>query len=47
MALESGDFHKAADLFDKIAELCFELGDDSVGNEFLQKGNKIKTILNS
>jgi len=44
-ALESGDFSKAAILFEKISDLCLELGDDSLGREFYEKANKIKDML--
>jgi small GTP-binding protein len=44
-ALKSADFEKAAFLFDKISYLCVELGDDSLGKEFFEKSQKIKTML--
>ena len=44
-ALKSADFEKAAFLFDKISDLCLELGDDSLGKEFFDKSQKIKTML--
>jgi len=44
-ALKSADFEKAAFLFDKISDLCLELGDDSLGKEFFEKSQKIKTML--
>ncbi|MFX1454494.1 MAG: ADP-ribosylation factor-like protein [Promethearchaeota archaeon] len=45
-SLKSADFEKAAFLFDKISYLCIELGDDSLGKEFFEKSQKIKTMLN-
>ncbi|MFX1375599.1 MAG: ADP-ribosylation factor-like protein [Promethearchaeota archaeon] len=44
-ALKSADFERAAFLFDKISYLCVELGDDSLGKEFFEKSQKIKTML--
>ena len=44
-ALKKADFNKAAFLFDKISDLCIELGDDSLGKEFYEKSQKIKEML--
>ncbi|MGV9205110.1 MAG: ADP-ribosylation factor-like protein, partial [Promethearchaeia archaeon] len=44
-ALEKGEFNKAALLFEKISDLCIELGDDGLGKEFYKKSQKIKKIL--
>lgn len=44
-ALKNADFNKAAFLFDKISDLCIELGDDSLGKEFFEKSQKIKDML--
>ena len=44
-ALESTDFEKSAFLFEKISDLCLELGDDSLGKEFFEKAQKIKAML--
>jgi len=44
-AIEKGDFNKAALLFEKISDLCIELGDDSLGREFYEKAQKIKDML--
>ncbi len=44
-ALENAEFSKAATLFDKISYLCIELGDDSLGKEFYEKSQKIKSML--
>ena len=45
-SLESAEFAEAANLFEKISDLCIELGDDSLGREFFQKAQKIKEMLN-
>jgi len=42
--LENEDFEKAAFLFEKISDLCIELGDDSLGSEFYRKSQKIKEL---
>jgi len=44
-ALENAEFGKAATYFDKISDLCIELGDDSLGKEFFEKSQKIKSML--
>ncbi|MHA1660833.1 MAG: ADP-ribosylation factor-like protein [Promethearchaeota archaeon] len=44
-ALIDGNFEKAADFFDKIGEICIEIGDDSVGKEILTKAMKIREFL--
>ncbi|MFW9882342.1 MAG: ADP-ribosylation factor-like protein, partial [Candidatus Thorarchaeota archaeon] len=44
-ALKNADFNKSAFLFDKISDLCIELGDDSLGKEFFEKSQKIKEML--
>jgi len=44
-SIESGDFAKAALLFEKISDLCIELGDDSLGKEFYEKSKKIREML--
>jgi len=44
-SLKSANFEKAAFLFDKISDLCIELGDDSLGKEFYEKSKKIKIML--
>jgi len=44
-ALESADFDRAAFLFEKISDLCIDLGDDSLGREFFEKAQKIKSML--
>ncbi|KKN57036.1 hypothetical protein LCGC14_0566180 [marine sediment metagenome] len=44
-AIKSANFDEAAFLFDKISYLCIELGDDSLGKEFYEKSQKIRTML--
>ena len=44
-ALEGAKFDDAAMYFEKISDLCIELGDDSLGKEFYEKSQKIKTML--
>lgn len=44
-ALENADFAKAADLFEEISDLCLDLGDDSLSQEFYKKSRKIKAQL--
>jgi len=44
-ALENANFAKAATLFEKISDLCIDLGDDSLSKEFYQKSEKIKSML--
>ena len=44
-AIKSAKFDEAAFLFDKISYLCIELGDDSLGKEFYEKSQKIRTML--
>ncbi len=44
LALEDVDFLRAANLFEKIAEKCLEIGDYSLSNEFYNKCEKLKQI---
>ncbi|MBY9008374.1 MAG: GTP-binding protein [Candidatus Lokiarchaeota archaeon] len=44
-ALEDAKFEEAAMYFEKISDLCIELGDDSLGKEFYEKSQKINTML--
>ncbi len=44
-ALQDGDIANAAQCFEKISELCAELGDDGLSLEFLQKAEKLKGYL--
>ncbi len=43
--LMGGDFQGAFNLFNQIADLCLELGDDSLSAEFHQKADKVKGYL--
>jgi len=45
LSLNEGNFQNSLTLFEKIADLCLDLGDDSLGNEFNEKAQKIKEIL--
>jgi len=44
-ALQDGDIYKAAELFERISDLCAELGDDGLSSEFLQKAEKLNSYL--
>ncbi|HMF32541.1 MAG TPA: ADP-ribosylation factor-like protein, partial [Candidatus Lokiarchaeia archaeon] len=44
-ALMNGDFQSAFQLFNEIADLCLELGDDSLSQEFHEKSEKVKGYL--
>lgn len=44
-ALQNAEFDKSAQLFEKISDLCIELGDDSLGREFYEKAQKIRSML--
>jgi len=44
-ALEAAKFEDAAMYFEKISDLCIDLGDDSLGKEFYEKSQKIKTMV--
>ncbi|MFX1344535.1 MAG: ADP-ribosylation factor-like protein [Promethearchaeota archaeon] len=46
-ALENGEFGKAVVIFEKISNLCLELGDDSLAIDFQNKSEKINTLLKS
>ncbi len=45
--LEQGEFGEAAAIFEKISNLCLELGDDSLALEFQNKSEKISKMLES
>ncbi len=47
LALKNEDFKQAAILFEKIANICFEIGDDFLGKEFYGKAEKINQFLKS
>ena len=44
-ALENGEFESAVDIFEKISNLCLELGDDSLAIDFQNKSEKINSML--
>jgi len=44
-ALENARFEEAAIYFEEISDLCLDLGDDSLGKEFYEKSQKIKSML--
>ncbi len=46
IALENGDIAQTAEHFEKISDLCLELGDDSLYKEFYEKAIKLKSYLN-
>jgi len=43
--LENGDIAQTADYFEKISDLCLELGDDNLYKEFYEKAKKLKGYL--
>jgi len=43
--LEQGNFNEAVSLFEKISNICLELGDDSLSIELQDKAEKLRTIL--
>ncbi|MFX1374480.1 MAG: ADP-ribosylation factor-like protein [Promethearchaeota archaeon] len=44
-ALEGGQFQEAVDIFEKISNLCLELGDDSLAIDFQNKSEKLSSML--
>ena len=44
-ALEQGEFQETLELFDKISNICLELGDDSLAIEFQNKAEKLRKVL--
>ena len=44
-AIESGDFVKAVGLFERISDLCIDLGDDTLSKDFYEKAQKMKEML--
>ncbi|MFW9823397.1 MAG: ADP-ribosylation factor-like protein [Candidatus Thorarchaeota archaeon] len=46
-ALEEGKFKEAVSIFEKISNLCLELGDDSLAIDFQKKSAKIDNMLKS
>jgi len=45
LSLENGDIAQTAEYFEKISDLCLELGDDNLYKEFHEKANKLKGYL--
>jgi len=45
LALKNEDFKQTTIIFDKIAKICFEIGDEHLGKEFYTKAEKIKQFL--
>ena len=45
VSLENGDIAKTAEYFEKISDLCLELGDDILYKEFYEKAKKLKGYL--
>jgi len=43
--LENGDIAQTAEYFEKISDLCLELGDDTLYKEFAEKAKKLKGYL--
>jgi small GTP-binding protein len=43
--LENGDIAQTAEYFEKISDICLELGDDSLYKEFYEKARKLKGYL--
>lgn len=44
-ALEQGEFNEAVDIFEKISNICLELGDDSLSIELQEKADKLRSFL--
>ena len=42
---ENEDYEKALSIFEQLADLCLEIGDDSLGREFFEKAQKLKGML--
>ncbi|MFX0000534.1 MAG: ADP-ribosylation factor-like protein [Candidatus Hodarchaeota archaeon] len=45
ISLENGDIAQTAEYFEKISDLCLDLGDDSLYKEFYEKAKKLKSYL--
>jgi len=45
LALKNEDFKYAEIIFEKIAKICFEIGDEHFGKEFYAKAEKINQFL--
>ena len=44
-ALEQGEFNQAVEIFEKISDICLELGDDSLSIELQEKADKLRSLL--
>jgi ADP-ribosylation factor-like protein 8 len=47
ISLENGDIAHTAECFEKISDLCLELGDDSLYKEFDEKAKKLKRYIST
>jgi small GTP-binding protein len=45
ISLENGEIAQTAEYFDKISDICLELGDDALYKEFSEKARKLKGYL--
>jgi len=45
IALTQGDYEKTIKIFEKLSDICLELGDDTLGIGFKEKADKLKNIL--
>ena len=45
VSLENGDIALTAEYFERISDLCLELGDDTLFKEFYEKAKKLKSYL--
>ena len=43
--MQQGNFEEAIKIFEKISNICLELGDDSLSIELQEKAEKIRKIL--
>ncbi|GAH01011.1 unnamed protein product, partial [marine sediment metagenome] len=44
-ALELGEFNETVEIFEKISNICLELGDDSLAIELQEKADKLRSFL--
>ena len=44
-ALINGDFKQTIVIFEEIADICLDLGDDALASEFLEKSTDLKIAL--
>lgn len=44
-ALELGEFNETVEIFEKISDICLELGDDSLSIELQEKADKLRSFL--